>query len=120
MVPLGALCPDCDAPLHFTFSETSGLGAWKQGGGYNATPDTRHFVCFPCQKAWKQRLAGRLTPDVVGDLAFFSCRRENCGARLSVTHEDSEPTAVELACPLGHGFLVRATAEGGLTLEDRP
>ena len=37
-----------------------------------------------------------LTPDVVGDLAFFTCRRENCGARLAVTHEEAEPTGVEL------------------------
>jgi hypothetical protein len=113
-------CPDCGDALVFTFSETSGLGAWKQGGGYNATPDTRHFVCFPCQKAWKQRLDGRLTPDVVGDLAFFTCRQENCGGRLSVTHEDVEPTAIALACPVGHAYVVRATGEGGLTLEDRP
>jgi hypothetical protein len=118
--PDSPACPDCDETLTFTFPETSGLGAWKQGGGYNTTPDTQHFVCFLCEKAWKRRLDGRLTADVVGDLAFFSCRRENCGARLSVTREDDAAIGTELLCPAGHAYVVRTSDEGGLTLEDRP
>jgi hypothetical protein len=112
-------CPDCDEPLAFAFSETSGLGGWKRGDGFNTTPDTAHYLCFPCRKAWKQRLTGPLTPDVVGDLAFFSCRRPECGATLDVTRESMTPTEIELTCRSGHRYAVRLTDEGGLTLEGR-
>ena len=113
-------CPDCDEPLAFTFSETSGVGGWKRGEGFNTTPDTSHYVCFPCAKTWKQRLAGPLTPDVVGDLVFFSCKRSECGARLDVSREALTPTEVELTCGGGHRYAVRLTDEGGLTLEAVP
>jgi hypothetical protein len=115
-VPDPRFCPDCGDLIHFTFSEASGLGAWKQGGGYNTTPDTRHFVCFACGKAWKQRLDGPLTPDVAGDIAFFSCRRDDCGAPLSLVRESANPVEIELACEHGHRFAVRETGEGGLTI----
>ena len=109
-------CPDCGDLIHFTFSETSGLDAWKRGEGYNAAPDTQHYVCFPCGKAWKQRLDGPLTPDVVGDIAFFSCRRDGCGAPLAMTRESANPIEVELACQHGHRFGVHAGDDGGLTI----
>ncbi|MEZ5316891.1 MAG: hypothetical protein R2752_05770 [Vicinamibacterales bacterium] len=112
-------CPGCDEPLAFTFSETSGLGGWKTGDGYNLTPDTAHYVCFACAKSWKQRLTGPLTDDVVGDLAFFSCRVPGCGASLAVTHASAVPTEVELACGEGHRYAVTLTDEGGLILADR-
>jgi hypothetical protein len=111
-------CPDCDEPVAFTFTETSGLGAWKTGGGFNSTPDTEHYVCFSCAKAWKQRLDGPLTPDVVGDLAFFTCRRPECGAALTITRHSLVPTEVELVCASSHTFTVGMTDEGGLTLVD--
>jgi len=110
-------CPDCDEPVPFTFHDTAGVGAWKQGDGFNTTPDTAHYVCFPCGKAWKQRLSGPLTPDIVGDLAFFSCRLPECGAKLTVTRESAVPTGIELTCAAGHVYAVRATGEGGLILE---
>ena len=113
-------CPDCDEPLPFAFSDTAGVGAWKRGDGFNTTPDTAHYVCFPCAKAWKQRLSGPLTPDIVGDLAFFTCRQADCGERLTVTKESLVPTAVELACPRGHVYAVVATDEPGLTLAENP
>ena len=112
-------CPDCDEPIAYTFTDTSGVGAWKLGDGFNTTPDTVHYICFPCATAWKQRLSGPLTPDVVGDLAFFSCRQSECGARLTVTHESATPTEVELACGQGHRYVVQATDDGGLTLAAR-
>jgi hypothetical protein len=112
-VPL--TCPDCDDPLAFTFRDTSGVGAWKLGDRFITTPDTDHYVCFSCAKAWKQRLAGPLTPDVVGDLAFFTCRFAECGGRLSVTGGPA-PTSVELACSRGHRHAVRAAADDGLVV----
>jgi hypothetical protein len=112
-------CPDCDEPLPFAFSDTAGVGAWKRGDGFNTTPDTAHYVCFPCAKAWKQRLSGPLTPDIVGDLAFFTCRVSTCGERLAVTRESRVPTEVELACPHAHAYMVVATEERGLILADR-
>lgn len=99
--------------------DTAGVGAWKQGDGFNTIPDTSHFVCFPCGKCWKQRQDGPLTPDIVGDIAFFSCRREGCGAPLTVTRQAPVPTDVELACSHGHAYAVQETDEGGLILEDR-
>ena len=77
------LCPDCDDPLVFAFMDTAGVGAWKRGDGFNTTADTAHYICFSCAKAWKQRLSGPLTPDVLGDLAFFTCKQPDCGATLS-------------------------------------
>jgi hypothetical protein len=117
-VPADHVCPDCEEPIAFTFSETSGLGGWKTGDGYNTETDTAHYVCFPCGKAWKQRLDGPLTPDVVGDLVFFSCRQVECGRRLEISHESAVPTEVQLACPAGHEYGVAFTDEGGLTLVD--
>lgn len=119
MVPDPCFCPDCGDLIHFTFSETSGLDAWKRGEGYNSTPDTRHFVCLPCGKAWKQRLDGPLTPDVVGDIAFFSCRHDDCGATLTVERDSGNPVEAELACANGHRYGLRSTDEGGLTIEVR-
>ena len=113
-------CPDCDEPIFYTFHDTAGVGAWKLGDGFNTTPDTAHYVCFACTKAWKQRLDGPLTEDIVGDLAFFMCREAECGERLAVTRESSQPTDVELTCPHGHRFTVCATEEGGLGLGSRP
>jgi len=111
-----AMCPDCDEPLAFAFHETSGLGAWKRGEGVNTSPDTIHYVCFPCHKTWKRRLSGPLTPDIVGDLAFFSCGLSECGRPLFVTRESATPAGIELTCPQGHRFTVVETGEGGLTL----
>lgn len=110
-------CPDCDEPLAFAFLDTSGVGAHKRGDNFNTTPDTRHYVCFLCAKAWKQRLDGPLTPDVVGDLAFFTCRESECGRRLDVVAEGDAPTDVELACPGGHRFAVRSDGADGLLVE---
>ena len=112
-------CPDCDEPLPFTFSDTGGVGAWKRGDGFNTTLDTAHYVCFPCRKTWKQRLSGPLTPDIIGDIAFFTCRQPDCGERLNVTKESLVPTEVELACPRGHEYGVVTTEEAGLILEAR-
>jgi hypothetical protein len=119
MVPDPHFCPACGDLILFTFSETSGLDAWKRGEGYNTASDTRHFICLPCGRAWKQRLDGPLTPDVVGDIAFFSCRQDDCGATLSVERESSDPAEVELACANGHRYGLCATDEGGLTLSAR-
>jgi hypothetical protein len=105
------LCPDCDEPLTFAFLDTSGVGAHKRGDRFNTTPDTRHYLCFPCTKAWKQRLDGPLTADVVGDLAFFTCREVECGRQLEVTSPLDGRTPVELACPLGHRYVVRPSEE---------
>ena len=110
-------CPDCDEALAFTFSETSGLSAWKRGDAVNVTVDTLHYVCFLCARTWKQRLDGPLTPDVVGDLAFFSCREQDCGAPIAVTKESPTPTEIELACQNGHRFKVAPGPDGGLVLE---
>lgn len=112
-------CPDCDEMMPFTFMDTAGVGAWKLGDGFNTTPDTAHYVCFPCGKTWKQRLDGPLTPDMVGDIAFFSCAQPECGATLTVTQESATPTEIELACAQGHRYAVRPTDEGGLTLAKR-
>jgi hypothetical protein len=119
MQPDAHACPDCDEPMAFTFLETSGLGAWTRGEGYNTTPDTAHYVCFFCAKAWKQRLDGPLTTDIVGDLAFFSCGQPDCGARLQVSAESAVPTEVELTCLFGHRYGVSMTDNGGLQLQAR-
>jgi hypothetical protein len=109
-------CPDCGDPVVYAFTDTSGVGAWKRGEGYNTTPDSRHYLCFPCEKAWKQRLDGPLTPDIVGDMAFFSCRDRDCSGRLTVINAALEPTAVELDCGRGHRYAVRRSETGELTL----
>jgi hypothetical protein len=114
---VSANCPDCDEPIAFAFWDTGGVGAWKRGDGFNTTPDTAHYVCFPCGKAWKRRLDGPLTPDVLGDLAFFSCREQDCGARIDVTRESPTPTEIELACQNGHRFKVATGPDGGLVLQ---
>jgi hypothetical protein len=111
-----AVCPDCEELLAFTFLDTSGVGAHKRGDNFNTEPDTRHFVCFFCATAWKQRLDGPYTPDIVGDLAFFTCGAPECGRRLAVVVEGA-PTAVELACEKGHRFCVRSDGSDGLVLE---
>ncbi len=114
------VCPDCDEPLAFTYLDTSGVGAHKRGDNFNTTPDTRHYVCFPCGKAWKQRLDGPLTPDVVGDLAFFTCKVSECGRRLAVVADGPSPTDVRLECQAGHRFVVQSDGNDGLVIEPRP
>jgi hypothetical protein len=57
-----------------------------------------------------------MTPDVVGDIAFFTCRRADCGAPLTMTRESPNPVDVQLACEHGHRFTVSATDDGGLTI----
>lgn len=118
-VPQPHSCPDCDEPMPLTFIETSGLGSWKTGDGYNTEPDTAHYVCFPCAKAWKQRLSGPLTPDVVGEIAFFTCKDTDCGAPLAVTHVSLVPTEVELTCSRGHVFSVEVGDDDALVLVPR-
>jgi hypothetical protein len=112
-------CPDCDDPLVFAFLDTSGVGAHKRGDHFNTTPDTSHYLCLPCLKAWKQRLSGPLTPDIVGDLAFFTCRRPECGGRLEMTRESAVATEVELGCAHGHRYGLVSAEGGGLTLAER-
>jgi hypothetical protein len=109
-------CPDCDEPLLFAFSETSGLSAWKRGDAVNTQTDTWHYLCLPCAKAWKQRLSGPLTGDVVGDLAFFSCGRPDCGGPMAVTRESATPSGVELTCSAGHVYRLEPTDEGGVAI----
>jgi hypothetical protein len=109
-------CPDCGDPVPFTFHSTSGVGAHKRGDNFNTIADTAHYICFPCGKAWKQRLDGPLTPDIVGDLAFFTCRDHSCGAAMAVTRESGDPVGVELTCTQGHRYRV-AASDGGLALE---
>ena len=118
MPPPDHICPDCDEPLAFAFQETSGLSAWTRGEGNNLTPDTHHYVCFPCRKSWKQRLDGPLTGDVVGDLVFFTCGKAGCGLPLEITRESLVPTEVELACRSGHRFAVRMGDEDALRLSE--
>ncbi len=112
-------CPDCGDPMPFAFHDTAGVGAWKLGDGFNTTPDTAHYVCFPCGKAWKQRLDGPLTPDIVGELAFFSCREPGCGRTLSLTRESPTPSELELSCAEGHRHGVDAIDAEGLVLVAR-
>ncbi len=108
-------CPDCDTPLAFAFGSTSGVGAHKRGDHFNTTPDTEHYLCLPCGRAWKQRLSGPITPDIVGELTFFTCRDHECGAAMVVSRESTSPIGTELTCAQGHRYVVVAL-EGGLTL----
>lgn len=110
-------CPDCDEPLAFAFRDTSGTGAHKRGDNYNTVPDTDHYVCFECAAAWKQRLDGPLTPDVVGQLAFFSCRRAECGRMLVIVALSEVATDHRLACSEGHMHVVRPL-DDGLTIAE--
>ncbi len=109
------ICPDCDDSLVSAFDSTSGVGAHKRGDHYNTTPDTRHYLCLPCGRAWKQRLNGPLTPDVVGDLAFFTCGIPECGAVMTVTHLTDVVTETVVTCAAGHRYAV-ARQDGDLTL----
>ena len=115
-MPSSHVCPDCGDPVLFAFSDTAGLGAQKQGDGYNTTPDSAHFVCFLCGKAWKQRLNGPLTPDVVGDIAFFTCKDLDCGRALTVTADAADGVGTTLTCASGHAHAVIATDEGGMAV----
>ena len=108
-------CPDCGDPLAFTFRSTSGVGAHKRGDNYNTTPDTSHYACFGCAKAWKQRLEGPLTPDLIGELTFFTCPDHSCGSQMSATELSDDVADVRLACSRGHAYRVVASDEG-LTL----
>jgi hypothetical protein len=114
--PHGFECPDCGDPLVFAFLDTSGVGAHKRGDHFNTVPDTRHYVCWACAKAWKQRLEGPLTPDVVGDLALFTCRAPECGRPLTRTEGALPAARVELSCASGHRHAARL-ADDGLTVE---
>jgi hypothetical protein len=114
----GRVCPDCEERLHYAFHDTSGVGAWKLGDGFNTTPDTAHYICFPCGRAWKQRLSGPLTPDIVGDLAFFSCRQSDCGQPLLAINESATPTDIRLQCAQGHRYAVVVGEQGGLAMEE--
>lgn len=107
-------CPDCDEVLAFAFESTSGVGAHKRGDHFNTTPDTAHYLCVPCGRAWKQRLSGPLTPDVVGDLTFFTCGDHSCGAAMTVTRVPASGAAAgaELTCGQGHRWIVMADGEG--------
>lgn len=96
--------------------DTAGLGGWKRGDGFNTVPDTSHFVCFSCAKCWKQRQDGPLTPDMIGDIAFFTCRLNECGAAMTVTKGSTVPTEIELTCGKGHAFRIANTDEGGLVV----
>ncbi len=109
-------CPDCEDPLVFAFLDTSGVGAHKRGDRFNTTPDTRHYVCWSCAKAWKQRLDGPPRPDVVGDLALLTCREPECGRPLTLGHGSAPPSPVALVCASGHQHVVRAL-DDGLTVE---
>jgi hypothetical protein len=111
-LPDSKLCPDCDEPLAFAFGSTSGVGAHKRGDHFNTTPDTSHYVCFPCGRAWKQRLAGPLTPDVVGELTIFTCRDHSCGAAMKVTTESATAAGTGLTCEAGHRHVVTEGDEG--------
>ncbi|MEO7888485.1 MAG: hypothetical protein ABIW19_00615 [Vicinamibacterales bacterium] len=103
----------------FAFDDTSGVGAWKRGEGFNTTPDSAHYLCFCCAKAWKQRLDGPLTPDVVGELAFFCCRESDCGEPLSLSLDSVVPSRIQLECARGHQHAVQS-ADGGLILSRLP
>jgi hypothetical protein len=113
----GQHCPDCDEPLVFAFRDTSGVGAHKRGDSFNTTPDTDHYLCFACPKAWKQRVGGPLTPDIVGDLAFFTCRQDECGRRLEVIASSAEGAGTRLSCAAGHAFVVASADDRGLTVQ---
>ena len=110
-------CPECEVPLAFAFRDASGQGAHKRGDAFNTAADTDHYVCLPCLKAWKQRLDGPLTPDVVGELAFFTCREPACGSRLELVRESGTPAGTELACSSGHRYVVVGAPEGALALD---
>jgi hypothetical protein len=94
-------CPACGDPIPFAFNDAGGVGAYKRGEGFNNTPDTAHYVCFPCGKCWKQRLDG-------------------CGTAMLVTRESATPVEVELTCMQSHRYAVRPADDGGLQLEDAP
>ena len=108
-------CPDCDDPLAFAFQDTSGVGAHKRGDNFNTVPDTDHYLCLGCAKAWKQRLDGPLTPDVVGELAFFICRHPDCGRALALTDTVAPAGGTILACAEGHRHAIEPL-DDGLTL----
>ena len=110
------VCPDCEELLHYAFHDTSGVGAWKLGGGFATTPDSAHYVCFYCAKAWKQRLDGPLTPDMIGEINFFTCKATDCGARLEVTKESPIAKEIELSCGSGHRYRVARAEDGELSL----
>ena len=110
-MPEPRTCPDCDEPLVYAFMDTAGVGAWKLGDGFNTTPDIAHYICFPCGRSWKQRLDGPLTQDIIGDLAFFSCKNNDCGAPLAVTQWSPVPTDIEMACANGHAYRVTASGD---------
>lgn len=105
-------CPDCGDVLVFAFLDTAGVGAHKRGDSFNTTPDTTHYACLACAKAWKQRLTGPLTPDIVGELALFTCTHQDCGRPLTNATDATEPSAVELACTSGHRFRIRQDEHG--------
>jgi hypothetical protein len=108
-------CPDCGDALVFAFIDTAGVGAHKRGDSFNTTPDTTHYACLSCAKAWKQRLTGPLTPDIVGELALFTCKHQDCGRPLTNANEmneATEPSAVELSCPSGHRFRIQQDEHG--------
>jgi hypothetical protein len=57
-----------------------------------------------------------LTPDIVGTLAFFTCKHHDCARQLDVTRASSESEDDSLVCAAGHHFTLRTIAEGSLTL----
>jgi hypothetical protein len=112
-------CPACDEPLDYAFMDTSGLGGQKRGDAYNTVPDSAHYVCFACASAWKQRADGPLTPDAIGEIAFFTCRAPDCGRPLVVT-SGTDAMSVELECGDRHRFFLARTDDGELAIRRQP
>ena len=111
-------CPDCDEPLVLTFQIRAALAPTSAATTSTPRPTPITSCALHAGRPGSSGCRAPVTPDVVGDLAFFVCRRADCGGRLVITHESLVPTDIELTCPRGHGYIVVAADGGGLMLQD--
>ena len=71
-----AVCPDCDEPVVYAFHDTSGVGAWKLGDGFNTSGHVRYGE-ESISDTWIRGLTPSMAPILDLDLTSGRMVNEN-------------------------------------------